>query len=500
MRVKLVRTWLVLALVGYITIWYKIWWLFTSQHSIQTFTTSTAKTSIRTSENSQKLQRRIARRITIVIRQFEPFENDVAATVASVVNLFPTIPVIIICDELPYPPLDLNFANESLKNVKLMDLKPDFNKSFHERNPLAHIHTRFVMFLPDATRISTEQVIQEAMMHVSYVESVAIPVGNSQLSCLELNLRIKEWSLHTTKIPDGDVSCDAVIGKHVTIIESSALGKLSDPFALPFTDALYLQTSAIKMKARKLLFRSQQSQWKLQQLHQKREKIMFEKWGIKKVTRVSGAIEWYGCTRDTPRCFGSIVNGVPSYLYQNRFTPPCCLAGLRKVAHHVFDQLEQVGIRFWLEGSSLLGAMRNGDILPWDYQVEIGINRDDLNRSPWLVKARSRSSSSITTDNHGFVWEKATDGEFFKVQYSKFNRLHVNLLPFYVKNGTMTRDGAWSLKNHDFPEPFLHPMSSIEFAGRQVPSPNNIRDFLEIKYYKGVVENPELYLEKYSIK
>lgn len=87
------------------------------------------------------------------------------------------------------------------------------------------------------------------MMHVSYVESVAIPVGNSQLSCLELNLRIKEWSLHITKIPDGDVSCDAVMGKHVTIIESSALGKLSDPFALPFTDALYLQTSAIKMKA-----------------------------------------------------------------------------------------------------------------------------------------------------------------------------------------------------------------------------------------------------------
>jgi len=35
-------------------------------------------------------------------------------------------------------------------------------------------------------------------------------------------------------------------------------------------------------------------------------------------------------------------------------------------------------------------------------------------------------------------------------------------------------------------------MSSIEFAGRQVPSPNNIRDFLELKYYKGVIENPEL--------
>lgn len=237
----------------------------------------------------------------------------------------------------------------------------------------------------------------------------------------------------------------------------------------------------------KPLFRSQQSQWKLQQLHQKQEKAMFIKFGIKRVTRESGSVEWYGCSRETPRCFGSIANGVPSYLYQNRFTPPCCLAGLRKVAYHVFDKLEQVGIRFWLEGSSLLGAMRNNDILPWDYQVEIGVNRDDLNRSNWLIKARNKPIA----DNSGFIWEKATEGEFFKIHYSKFNRLHVNLLPFYLKNGTMTRD-SWFLKNHDFPEQFLHPMSSIEFAGRQVPSPNNIRDFLEIKYDKRVVENPEL--------
>lgn len=237
----------------------------------------------------------------------------------------------------------------------------------------------------------------------------------------------------------------------------------------------------------KPLYRSQQAQSRVQQLHLKRERAMFEKLGIKKVTRASGSVEWYGCSRETPRCFGSVVNSIPAYLYQNRYTPPCCLAGLRKVAHHVFEKLEEVGIRFWLEGGSLLGAMRNGDILPWDHQVDVGVNRDDLGRSPWLVKAQNKP----VTDHHGFVWEKATEGEFFKVQYSKVNRLHVNLLPFYATNGTMMRD-AWFLKNRDFPEQFLHPMSSIEFAGRQVPSPNNIRDFLEIKYYNGVIENPEL--------
>lgn len=235
------------------------------------------------------------------------------------------------------------------------------------------------------------------------------------------------------------------------------------------------------------MYRNQQAQFRIQQLHRTRERLMYEKLGIKRVTRASGSVEWYGCSRETARCFGSVINSVPSYLYQNRYTPPCCLAGLRKVTHHVIDKLEEVGIRFWLEGQSLLGAMRSGDILPWDHEVQIGLNRDDLTRSPWLIRAKTKP----IVDDDGFVWEKATEGEFFKVQYSKMNRLHVNLLPFYARNGSMMKD-AWFLKNGDFPEQFLHPMSSIEFAGRQVPCPNNIRDFLELKYFKGVIENPEI--------
>lgn len=237
----------------------------------------------------------------------------------------------------------------------------------------------------------------------------------------------------------------------------------------------------------KMLHRNQQTRLKINELHQNRERLMFQKFGIKMVRRASGSVEWYGCTRDTTRCFGSVIDEIPSYLYENRYTPPCCLMGLRKVAQHVFNELEEVGIRYWLEGESLLGAMRSGDILPWSHEIHVGINRDDLKRSQWLMKAQIKP----IVDYDNFVWEKAVEGEFFKVRYSKVNHLNVNLLPFYAKNGSMVKD-AWFLKNRDFPEQFLHPMSNIEFAGRQVPCPNNIRDFLELKYFKGMIENPEL--------
>lgn len=237
----------------------------------------------------------------------------------------------------------------------------------------------------------------------------------------------------------------------------------------------------------RLVQRSHHSQRRHQQLEEAHQKLMYQTFSIKKVIQSNGDINWYGCNRDTPRCFGTVIDNMPSYLYLGKWTPPCCLFNLRTVGRHVFEKLREFGVRHWLDGGSLLGAMRMGDILPWDFDIDVGIIRDDIPRCEYLVKAKNKQF----VDPKGFVWEKATEGEFFRVHFSKVNRLYVNVFPFFSKNGTMTKD-TWftSHKNMEFPDHFLHPMSSIEFVGKQVPSPNNIRDFLELKYGKDVIENP----------
>lgn len=83
-------------------------------------------------------------------------------------------------------------------------------------------------------------------MQVPKLGTVIVPVGKITLHCLELDLRVKEWTLRVTRI--SGTECDSVIGKHVTIIDAKILRKLSDPFLLPFTDALYVQTTAIGAK------------------------------------------------------------------------------------------------------------------------------------------------------------------------------------------------------------------------------------------------------------
>jgi len=145
------------------------------------------------------------------------------------------------------------------------------------------------------------------------------------------------------------------------------------------------------------------------------------------------------------------------------------------------------GVRFWLEGGSLLGAARTGDIIPWDYDIDIGIYRDDITRSHQLTALHE--STEPYEDVEGFVWEHASEGDFFRVQYSRSNHLHVDIFPFYSRNGTMTKD-TWFISHRqdtEFPESFILPLSTIQFVGLSVPAPNDVKGFLEYKFGPGVI-------------
>ena len=97
-------------------------------------------------------------------------------------------------------------------------------------------------------------------------------------------------------------------------------------------------------------------------------------------------------------------------------------------------------------------------------------------------------------DDAGFVWERAREADFFRVQYSRSNRLHVDIFPFYLdeKRGMMTKDFWFETHRQDveFPEKYLRPMARIPFVGAEVAAPNNAKEFLELKFGKGAVENP----------
>ena len=88
-------------------------------------------------------------------------------------------------------------------------------------------------------------------------------------------------------------------------------------------------------------------------------------------------------------------------------------------------------LKYWLEGSSLLGAAQYNDIIPWDYDVDIGMFMEDVTNTSML---REIWEGKKRVDYKGYVWEKAREGDFIRVQYSEVNHLHVDIFPFYEKS------------------------------------------------------------------
>ncbi|NXH48140.1 FKRP protein, partial [Dicaeum eximium] len=283
----------------------------------------------------------------------------------------------------------------------------------------------------------------------------------------------------------------------VLLLRTRDLFSLPFPLARPVATSLSVQAA---LRGWRLLLLpaafpqarlSPQARWRAQSGAERRRRALMEQLGVKLEVLPGGRRRWHGCDKDTPRCFGSIAAQTPQYLLAGRWTPPCCLRALRATARHVLAQLEEAGVRHWLEGGSLLGAVRLGDLIPWDYDVDVGLYRDDVPKCRWL--AAVAATGRPVEDPQGFFWEKAAEGEFFRVHFSRTNRLHVDLWPFYARAGAVMTKDTWLGHRQDveFPERFLVPLGSVPFAGVMAKAPNDPRAFLELKFGPGAIESPE---------
>jgi len=442
-------------------------------------------------------------KLTFVICDFEDFENDISDTVRSLSAAKANI--VIVSDHSPYPPLALPKTD----SIHLVTTDTHLSSSVVESRPEFYINsTSYVFLVPDGVRISGNlQHAVEFLKDVSAVDRtiamVAFPVENTNLLCLDVHVDAKRWTLEY-KTAENDTVCDAIDDKQfVLLMRKETLLSLSSPFLRPFSNTVFVQTAYRRLKLiidkqrilsihMTALYKDSHNRWKHSQAEQTRLQLSYEQLGFKLIKKANGRQEWYGCSRDTDRCFGTVINDMPEYIYQGRYTPPCCLLALRETAKHVFQILESEQVRYWLEGGSLLGAARTGDIIPWDYDIDIGIYRDDILRCKHLSDIRHTGIAIV--DSKGYVWEKATEGDFYRVQYSQTNRLHVDIFPFYSRNGTMTKN-TW-FKSHpqdtEFPESFIHPLGKVSFIGVNVSAPNDVRRFLDFKFGIGVIENPRL--------
>ena len=226
-----------------------------------------------------------------------------------------------------------------------------------------------------------------------------------------------------------------------------------------------------------------------------------------------GGANWLGCSKNSLPC--------PLNHYLHRLglnTPPCCRAHIADLGQFVTGCLRDMGAIHWIDGGTLLGAVReDGALLAWEDDIDISVLLDDDTTWETLCATISRRGSA-----DGYYVDTFEEKKFLTVSYDKplswpfrweRNRMRgeirLDLVPFrhatdngqpvlerqLLKGEMPVMQSGW----HGVPKETILPTSTINFLGSDIPCPNQPEAFLQILY--GEFRTVELtYVDKDAAK
>jgi hypothetical protein len=176
------------------------------------------------------------------------------------------------------------------------------------------------------------------------------------------------------------------------------------------------------------------------------------------------------CTRFTRAC--DYWNWGPDAV-----RPACCTEHLLELIGFTSELLARRGVVHWLDFGTLLGAVREGELIPWDGDADFSVMQSQEQAVLALADEFGAAGHRLDTSHHGLI----------RILYSKANAAQLDLFMWETREGTLIPldTHAWPgmASRLAFPERFIAPLGEVSLHGRAYPAPAHVHEFLREHRY-----------------
>ena len=186
-----------------------------------------------------------------------------------------------------------------------------------------------------------------------------------------------------------------------------------------------------------------------------------------------------GCNKATLRC--------PEARIMLIDTPECCKAHVRRIMADVARLMDRDGIRWWVDYGTLLGYIRDGGMIRYDKDGDLGVFGEDRDKLLALMpELQALGYHAVYAPPR--PTERFRTGDRMKVRISNRNWTNVDLFLWYPNQptkGFLDRKnyiGADLYKGRDFPMKWAFPLGRGQWDGIDVSVPAEPELLAEHRY------------------
>lgn len=157
----------------------------------------------------------------------------------------------------------------------------------------------------------------------------------------------------------------------------------------------------------------------------------------------------------------------------------------QKVLIELFEKIiklfKENDIEYWITGGTLLGAVRDKGMIPWDDDIDIGITQENINK---LFKIKDKLEDADLEIVEWWGGYKIHDKKGKEIPNKNFNFPFIDIFPYIIENDKVylskeARD-FWSDDVYNLKD--LFPLKEYEWHHLTVLGPNEPNNYLDNSY------------------